>query len=292
MTDYTKNTNFGAKDALTSGDPNKRILGAAFDAEFDEIATAIASKEDKANKDQSNGYAGLDGTGALDPGVIPSSVAKLAATNNIFTGGAEFGRNGTLGYVTLSAGNATSPGYLSVFGPDNIRRGYFGFKDGSADNVVLTGDNGWGVYVGSNMTIAGAISVASGITGNLTGTASTATYATSAGTASSASTATSAGNADTVDGYHANEGAVASTVAARTSAGYLYSTYFNHGAAAENPTIAHVMVESGGDGFLRKISKANFFAQAPNIGSMPGVTIASDPGTTPSGSAGQMFLYY
>jgi hypothetical protein len=30
----------------------------------------------------------------------------------------------------------------------------------------------------------------------------------------------------------------------------------------------------------------------PNIGNMPGVTIAADPGTIPSGSPGQMFLYY
>lgn len=33
-------------------------------------------------------------------------------------------------------------------------------------------------------------------------------------------------------------------------------------------------------------------ARLPNIGSMPGVTIASDPGGTPSGSAGQIFFYY
>lgn len=30
----------------------------------------------------------------------------------------------------------------------------------------------------------------------------------------------------------------------------------------------------------------------PNIGSLSGITIASDPGGTPSGSAGQMFFYY
>lgn len=33
-------------------------------------------------------------------------------------------------------------------------------------------------------------------------------------------------------------------------------------------------------------------AQLPNIGNMPGVTIAADPGTTPSGSPGQIFFYY
>jgi hypothetical protein len=33
-------------------------------------------------------------------------------------------------------------------------------------------------------------------------------------------------------------------------------------------------------------------ARLPNIGSMPGVTIAADPGGTPSGSPGQVFWYY
>jgi hypothetical protein len=33
-------------------------------------------------------------------------------------------------------------------------------------------------------------------------------------------------------------------------------------------------------------------ARLPNIAAMPGVTIASDPGGTPSGSVGQMFFYY
>ena len=44
MTDYTKTTNFTAKDALNTGDPLKLIKGSYFDTEFDNIATAITSK--------------------------------------------------------------------------------------------------------------------------------------------------------------------------------------------------------------------------------------------------------
>tara|TARA_R110000822_G_scaffold97582_3_gene221414 strand:+ start:2083 stop:2721 length:639 start_codon:yes stop_codon:yes gene_type:complete len=47
MTDYSKVTNFTAKDSLSSGDPNKIINGSLFDAEFDPISTAIASKINK-----------------------------------------------------------------------------------------------------------------------------------------------------------------------------------------------------------------------------------------------------
>ena len=46
MADYTKTTNFTAKDALSTGDPLKLIKGSLFDTEFDNIATAITSKYD------------------------------------------------------------------------------------------------------------------------------------------------------------------------------------------------------------------------------------------------------
>lgn len=46
MSDYTQITDFSAKDALASGDANKKILGSDVDAEFAAIATAVASKAD------------------------------------------------------------------------------------------------------------------------------------------------------------------------------------------------------------------------------------------------------
>lgn len=49
MSNYTQITDFSVKDALTTGDPEKLILGSDFDAEFAAIATAIASKLDGVN---------------------------------------------------------------------------------------------------------------------------------------------------------------------------------------------------------------------------------------------------
>lgn len=49
MSDYTKTTNFGAKDTLPSGDTNKIIRGSEFDTEFDAIAVASATKSDLAS---------------------------------------------------------------------------------------------------------------------------------------------------------------------------------------------------------------------------------------------------
>ena len=46
MSEYLKTTNFTAKDSLPAGDVNKKIVGAQFDTEFNNISTAIASKAD------------------------------------------------------------------------------------------------------------------------------------------------------------------------------------------------------------------------------------------------------
>ena len=48
MSNYTKTTDFEAKDSLPTGDSGKIIRGAEFETEFDAIATAIATKADTA----------------------------------------------------------------------------------------------------------------------------------------------------------------------------------------------------------------------------------------------------
>ena len=46
MSDYAKTTNFASKDNLTSGNPAKIVKGTEIDTEFNNIATAINSKQD------------------------------------------------------------------------------------------------------------------------------------------------------------------------------------------------------------------------------------------------------
>jgi hypothetical protein len=46
MANYTKTTNFAAKDALASGNANKVVKGTEINTEFDNIATAVATKAD------------------------------------------------------------------------------------------------------------------------------------------------------------------------------------------------------------------------------------------------------
>ena len=49
MSNYTKTTNFAAKDSLPSGDAGKIIRGIEFNTEFDAIVTAVATKADLAS---------------------------------------------------------------------------------------------------------------------------------------------------------------------------------------------------------------------------------------------------
>ena len=46
MSNYTKSTNFATKDSLPSGDALKIVKGTEIDTEFNNIATAIATKAD------------------------------------------------------------------------------------------------------------------------------------------------------------------------------------------------------------------------------------------------------
>jgi hypothetical protein len=46
LSDYTKSTNFASKDNLSSGNANKIVKGTEIDTEFNNISTAIATKQD------------------------------------------------------------------------------------------------------------------------------------------------------------------------------------------------------------------------------------------------------
>ena len=68
MTDYTKATDFAAKDALITGDPDKVIKGTEFETEFDAIVTAIATKSDSATPTFTGDVTITTGSVILDSG--------------------------------------------------------------------------------------------------------------------------------------------------------------------------------------------------------------------------------
>jgi hypothetical protein len=86
MSDYTKITDFSAKDPLASGDPEKLAVGADVDAEYDAIAVAIATKEDSANKGAASGYCPLDGAADVPDENLSSDIMRLDTAQTITSG--------------------------------------------------------------------------------------------------------------------------------------------------------------------------------------------------------------
>jgi len=82
MSNYTKTVNFAAKDALTTGDANKIVKGTEIDTEFNNIATAVATKFDSTSTVAvANG-----GTGATTAATAVSNLGALPALNPSYTG--------------------------------------------------------------------------------------------------------------------------------------------------------------------------------------------------------------
>jgi hypothetical protein len=73
MTDYTKSTNFASKDSLSSGDPLKIVKGTEINTEFDNIATAVATK---ANTDSPT----FTGTPAAPTASAGTNTTQLSTT--------------------------------------------------------------------------------------------------------------------------------------------------------------------------------------------------------------------
>lgn len=81
---YTKTTDFAAKDALLTGDPNKIVRGTEIDAEFDAIETADGDNVKGPASSTDNAIARFDGTTGK---LVQNSAVTVADTTGDITGG-------------------------------------------------------------------------------------------------------------------------------------------------------------------------------------------------------------
>lgn len=83
MANYTKSTNFASKDSLLTGNPNKLVRGTEIDTEFNNIATAVATKADSTGATLSN--ANLTGTPTAPTAATGTNTTQVATTAFVTT---------------------------------------------------------------------------------------------------------------------------------------------------------------------------------------------------------------
>lgn len=139
MSNYVKATNFYAKDALLSGDPDKIIKGAEIDDEFNAIATAIATK---ANLNSPN----FTGTPTVPTAPAGTSTTQAASTafaiaNGFPSGGIALwsGSSSSIpsGWYLCDGTNGT-PNLVNRFVVGATSTYAVGATGGSADAVVVS----------------------------------------------------------------------------------------------------------------------------------------------------------
>ena len=114
MSNYTKSTNFTAKDSLPTGDANKVVRGSEFDTEFNAVSTAIATKSDLASPTFTGTatFANLTATGTVN--LNGATVSDLGAVTTVDINGGTIDA-AVIGGATPAAGSFTTLSVSSTF---------------------------------------------------------------------------------------------------------------------------------------------------------------------------------
>lgn len=112
MSDYTKATNFASKDSLSTGNPLKIVKGTEIDTEFNNIATAVATKADLSSPT-------FSGTPSLPTGTTATTQSSSDSSTKLATTAFVQAVMQTLypvGSVYTNATSSTNPATLLGFG--------------------------------------------------------------------------------------------------------------------------------------------------------------------------------
>lgn len=177
MSNYTKSTNFAAKDSLPSGNAGKVVKGTEINTEFDNIATAIATKADLNSPTLVTPNLGTPSAAVLTnatglplttgvTGTLPVANGGTGATT--FSAGALLKGAGTSAITTATAGTDYAP---ATSGTAILKgNGTGGFSNAAAGtdyaaattgtSAQLLANNGSGGF--SNVTVGSGLSLSSG----------------------------------------------------------------------------------------------------------------------------------
>jgi len=162
MSNYTKSTNFATKDNLTPGDPLKVVRGTEIDTEFNNIATAVATKTD-------NSAAAITG-GAIDGATVGAttpatgSFTTLAASGTTTLAGALVGAVTQAAFNTVSTtlnlgGAATAVNLGAATGTATVNNTTLAAKAITASTTLA---------VTGTSTLTGAVTATAGVSGPIT----------------------------------------------------------------------------------------------------------------------------
>jgi hypothetical protein len=197
MSNYTKSTNFASKDSLSAGDPLKIVKGTEINTEFDNIATAVATKADLASPT-------FTGTPAAPTASVGTNTTQIATTALVFAVMQALYPVGTI-YSNISV--STNPATLLGFGTwvaitgrvvvgldaGNAAFDTVGETGGSADAIVVSHTHTDSGHTHSFVAMAGGANLGAVGGGNVLDGA-TATTAT--GNANISTTGSSGTNAN------------------------------------------------------------------------------------------------
>lgn len=143
MTDYVKSTSFASKDALSTGNPAKIVKGTEIDTEFNNIATAVATKADitspafAGTPTAPTASAGTNNTQLSTTAFVQAAIALLYPVGSIYTNASVATNPGTL----LGFGTWTAFGAGRVMVGLNASNALFDTAEetgGSADAITVS----------------------------------------------------------------------------------------------------------------------------------------------------------
>jgi hypothetical protein len=137
MSNYVKSTNFAAKDALASGNAAKIVKGTEIDTEFNNIATAVATKAD-VNSGSFIGTVNFESIVVVDD--ITADTIEATTVTADLTGD-------VVGSIAIGAGTLTTTNWTII-----ETSGALLFKYGGVSKMKLDSSG--------NLTVTGTVSAA------------------------------------------------------------------------------------------------------------------------------------